>query len=191
MARRNRTSRPESDVRRGRAARFAGLRAAGLRAGGRVAADVRDVARVVAVRAGAFFAVALVAVVFFAAAFFTGALLALDALAEVAFAGARPDAVRWVLVADARLRDGWSAREREGAAGREAMMASVPTNTFSTVRHTRHTSSCREEFSSCRSSLHDDRHDHRLAPVRGTHPLADRPPHPLLQLVGVDDALGE
>lgn len=103
------------------------------------------VARVGAGLAGAFFAVALVAVVFFAAAFLAGAFFALEVLAEVALAGARPDEVLWLLEADARPRDGWSAREREGAAGREAMVASVPTNTFSTVRHTRHTRSCREE----------------------------------------------
>ncbi len=60
------------------------------------------------------------------------------------------------------------------------MSASVPTNPFRTVRHTRHTSACREDSRGVESGLHNDWDDHRLASVRRAHPLANRAPHPLL-----------
>ena len=71
------------------------------------------------------------------------------------------------------------------------MLASVPTNPFRTVRHTRHTSACREDSCAAASGLHNDGDDHWLASVRGAHPLPDRPPHPLLKLVGIRHAISK
>ena len=45
------------------------------------------------------------------------------------------------------------------------MPLSVPTNPFRTVRHTRHTSACREVSCAVQLGLHNDGDDHWLASV--------------------------